>query len=151
MSDLRPARTREEMDLSLFGPEHVRTYRETDGERGFLWNGARILLLTTKGRSSGQERTTPLIFVQDDGGNPVIIASKGGAPDHPDWYKNLEAEPRIRVQIKGDVFDAVARTAEGPERERLWPRAVEAWPQYADYQKLTDRLIPVVVLERLHA
>lgn len=150
MTDLRPARTREEMDLSLFGQDHVRTYRETKGERGYIWNGAEILLLTTQGRASGKERTTPLIFVHD-GDNAVIIASKGGAPDHPDWYKNLEAAPRVRVQIKDDVFDAVARTAEGAERQRLWPRAVEAWPQYADYQKATDRQIPVVVLERLRA
>ena len=150
MSELRPARTREEMDLSLYGQDHVRTYRETKGERGYVWNGAHVLLLTTKGRTSGQERTTPLIFVED-GDSPVIVASKGGAPDHPDWYKNLTAQPRVRVQIRDDVFEAVARTAEGAERERLWARAVEAWPQYADYQKITDRQIPVVVLERLRS
>lgn len=150
MSELRPPRTREEMDVSLYGPEHVRAYRETNGERGYVWNGTHVLLLTTQGRTSGQERTTPLIFVED-GDNAVVVASKGGAPDHPDWYKNLAAQPRVRVQIKGDVFDAVARTAEGAERERLWPRAVEAWPQYADYQKATAREIPVVVLERLRA
>jgi len=138
------------MDLSLYGQDHVRTYRETKGERGYVWNGAHVLLLTTKGRTSGQERTTPLIFVED-GDSPVIVASKGGAPDHPDWYKNLTAQPRVRVQIRDDVFEAVARTAEGAERERLWARAVEAWPQYADYQKITDRQIPVVVLERLRS
>jgi deazaflavin-dependent oxidoreductase (nitroreductase family) len=138
------------MDVSLYGPEHVRAYRETDGERGYVWNGTHILLLTTKGRASGQERTTPLIFVED-GDNPVVVASKGGAPEHPDWFKNLEAQPRVRVQIKGDVFDAVARVVTSAERARLWPLAVEAWPQYADYEKLTDREIPVVVLERLRS
>jgi proline iminopeptidase len=150
MSDLQPARTREEMDLSLFGDSHARTYRETNGERGYIWNGAPILLLTTKGRTSGNERTTPLIFVAD-GDNVAIVASKGGAPEHPAWYLNLEAEPRVKVQIKGDVFKAVARTAEGAERERLWPKAVKTWPQYADYQAITEREIPIVVLERLRS
>ena len=150
MSDLQPARSRAEMDLSIFGESHVRTYQETKGEQGYIWNGAPILLLTTKGRSSGQSRTTPLIFVQD-GDNVVIIASKGGAPEHPAWYLNLEAEPRIQVQVKDDVYDAIARTATGAERERLWPKAVKNWPQYADYQAATEREIPVVVLERVRA
>lgn len=150
MSDLQPARNREEMDLSIFGDSHVRTYRETKGERGYIWNGAPILLLTTKGRKSGEERINPLIFVQD-GDNVAVVASKGGAPEHPAWYLNLEAEPKVKVQIKGDVFDAVARTAVGAERERLWPKAVKTWPQYADYQSLTERKIPIVVLERLRS
>lgn len=150
MENLRPARSREEMDVSMFGDSHVRTYRQTNGEQGYIWNGAPILLLTTTGRRSGGERTTPLIFVQD-GDNVAIVASNGGAPEHPAWYLNLDAEPRVQVQIKGDVFDAVARTAQGEERERLWPKAVKTWPQYADYQALTAREIPVVVLERLRS
>jgi proline iminopeptidase len=150
MSDLQPARNREEMDLSIYGDSHVKAYQETKGERGYIWNGAPILLLTTKGHASGQPRTTPLIFLQD-GDNVAVVASKGGAPEHPAWYLNLEAEPRVKVQIKGDVFDAVARTAQGAERERLWPKAVKTWPQYADYAKLTDREIPIVVLERLRS
>jgi proline iminopeptidase len=137
------------MDVSIFGEKHVALYRQTNGEQGYIWNNARILLLTTKGRKSGQMRTTPLIFVEN-GDNPVIIASKGGAAENPAWYDNLEAEPRVQVQVKGDVFDARARTVEGPERERLWAEAVKIWPQYADYQKATDRKIPVVMLERLH-
>jgi deazaflavin-dependent oxidoreductase (nitroreductase family) len=147
MEELRPARSRAEMDLSVFGPSHVRLYQETDGEQGYLWNGAPILLLTTRGRKSGQMRTTPLIFVTN-GDDPVIIASKGGAPDHPDWFLNLEADPHVQVQVKADVFDAVARTASGEERDRLWTEALKAWPQYADYQRNTEREIPVVVLER---
>ena len=147
MENLHPARSREEMDVSLSGDKHVEAYRESKGERGYIWNGAPILLLTTTGRASGQERTNPLIFVAE-GDNVAIVASKGGAPQHPAWYLNLEAEPKVRVQIKGDVFDAVARTAKGAERERLWPKAVKTWPQYADYQALTEREIPIVVLER---
>jgi deazaflavin-dependent oxidoreductase (nitroreductase family) len=147
MSELHPPRRREDMDLSIFGPAHVKVYQETKGETGYIWNDAPILLLTTKGHKSGQMRTTPLIFVRA-GQSVAIVASKGGAPEHPDWYLNLEAEPQVRVQVKGDVFDATARTADGAERARLWDEAVKAWPQYADYQTLTDRKIPVVVLER---
>jgi len=148
MSDLRPPQKGDKMDLTLFGDSHVRAYRETNGEQGYIWNDAPILLLTTKGRKSGELKTSPLIFVRD-GENVAIIASKGGAPEHPAWYQNLAAEPRVQVQLKDDVYNAVARTAEGAERERIWPRAVEAWPQYADYQAATDRKIPVVVLERV--
>ncbi|MDB5446770.1 MAG: hypothetical protein JWQ97_2087 [Phenylobacterium sp.] len=147
MSELRPPHSRDEMDLSVFGDGHVRLYRDTHGEQGYIWNGAPILLLTTKGRNSGKMRTTPLIFVSN-GDDPVIIASKGGAPEHPDWYQNLAADPHVHVQVKADVFDAVARTAEGPERARLWAEAVKVWPQYDDYQRATEREIPVVVLER---
>jgi deazaflavin-dependent oxidoreductase (nitroreductase family) len=150
MDELKPARSRDEMDLSVFGPNHVRLYRETQGEQGYIWNGAPILLLTTKGRKSGEMRTTPLIFV-DNGGAPAIIASKGGAPEHPDWFLNLAADPHVQVQVKADVFDAVARTTQGPERERLWNEALKVWPQYADYQRATEREIPVVVLERRQA
>src|SRR4051794_14826500 len=95
MAELQPARSREEMDLSVFGDSHVRLYRETNGEQGYIWNGAPILLLTTKGRKSGEMRTTPLIFVSN-GDSPAIIASKGGAPEHPDWYQNLAAEPHVQ-------------------------------------------------------
>ena len=147
MSELKPPRSRDEMDFTIAGDSHVRAYRETGGERGYIWNNATTLLLTTKGRKSGEWKTVPLIFAYD-GANPVIIASLGGAPRHPSWYQNLTAEPRVKVQIRGEVFDAVARTATGAERERLWADAVKGWPQYEDYQKLTDRVIPVVVLER---
>jgi deazaflavin-dependent oxidoreductase (nitroreductase family) len=140
----------EEMDLSLFGPDHVRKYRETNGATGYMWNTAPILLLTTKGRRSGQPRTTPLIFVRD-GDNYAIVASKGGAPEHPDWYQNLMAEPQVGLQVKGDIFRARARTAQGPERQRIWAAAAKTWPQYDDYQTRTSREIPVVVLERLQA
>jgi deazaflavin-dependent oxidoreductase (nitroreductase family) len=147
MTTHEPPRRREDMDMTVFGPSHVHLYQETGGEQGYLWNGAPILLLTTKGHKSGKTRTTPLIFVHD-GDRQAIIASKGGAPEHPDWYLNLEAEPRVTVQIKGDVFTADARTATGEERERLWAQARKVWPQYDDYQAATDRQIPVVVLER---
>jgi deazaflavin-dependent oxidoreductase (nitroreductase family) len=130
----------------LFGEEHVRVYRETGGEEGYHWRGTEILLLTTTGRKSGQERTTPLIHRADDG-RYVIVASKGGAPDHPGWYKNLEANPEVTIQVKQEVIPVRARTAEGEERERLWPMMTEVWPAYDEYQRKTEREIPVVVLE----
>jgi proline iminopeptidase len=133
----------------LFGEEHVRRYRETDGEVGHIWKeGSTILLLTTTGRRTGEETTTPLIY-NLDGETPVIVASKGGAPDHPGWFKNLSKSPEVGVQIKGDRFPARARVAEGEERERIWELMNEVWPHYAEYATKTDRQIPVVVLERI--
>ena len=132
----------------LYGDEHVKRYRETDGEEGYIWReGSTILLLTTTGRSSGEPRTTPLIF-GFDGDNPVIVASKGGAPEHPGWYRNLAKNPEVEVQIKGDRFRARARDARGEERERLWRMMNGIWRHYDEYQQKTDREIPVVVLER---
>jgi deazaflavin-dependent oxidoreductase (nitroreductase family) len=132
----------------LYGAEHVRRYRETGGEVGHIWKeGSTILLLTTKGRTSGEPRTTPLIYAED-GDRYVIIASQGGAPEHPGWYRNLTKEPQVELQVQDQVFAARARTAEGEERERLWAKANEVWPHYREYQKRTERVIPVVVLER---
>lgn len=142
----RPPRSPEEMDFTIRGDSHVKAYQETGGEVGYIWNNATTLLLTTQGRKSGEPKTVPLIFVPD-GDNYVIIASLGGAPNHPAWYLNLAEEPRVTLQVKDKVFDAMARTAPSPERERLWAKAVEAWPQYEDYQAKTSRQIPVVVLE----
>jgi len=132
----------------LFGAEHVKRYRETGGDVGHIWKeGSTVLLLTTTGRTSGEQRTTPLIYAED-GDRYVVVASKGGAPDHPGWYKNLAQNPEVELQIKGEVFAAHARTAEGEERERLWRKANEVWPHYDEYARHTPREIPVVVLER---
>lgn len=133
-------------DISLLGAEHVRVYRETNGETGYIWNGAPILLLTTKGRKSGEARTIPIIYTQL-GDSWVIIASKGGSPTHPKWYLNVLDDPHVRVQVKADQFEAVARTAEPPERERIWAEAIKTWPNYDIYQSRTDRKIPVVVID----
>lgn len=136
------------LDLSLFGDEHVRRYEETDGEVGYLWNDATCCVLTTTGRRSGQERKSALIC-GFDGDDVVLVASKGGAPDHPLWYLNLEADPDVTVQVKADRYRARARTAEGEERDRLWRLMTGIWPSYDDYATRTDRRIPVVVLERI--
>jgi deazaflavin-dependent oxidoreductase (nitroreductase family) len=134
---------------NLFGEEHVRRYRETGGEVGHDWKGgSKILLLTTKGRKSGEPRTTPLIY-ENAGDAYVIVASKGGAPEHPGWYANLAKTPEVELQVRDEVFPAHARVADGEERERLWKLAAQQWPAYDDYAKKTDREIPVVVLERV--
>jgi deazaflavin-dependent oxidoreductase (nitroreductase family) len=136
-----------ESDDDLFGGEHVRVYRETNGERGYHWRGTTILLLGTEGRTSGEARTTPLIH-RTDGGRWVIVASKGGAPANPSWYENLLANPDATIQVLGEQVPVRASTAQGEERARLWSLMCEVWPAYADYQINTDREIPVVVLTR---
>jgi deazaflavin-dependent oxidoreductase (nitroreductase family) len=132
-------------DDELFGPEHVRVYRETGGERGYDWRGTEVLLLTTTGSASGEARTAPLIF-RPDGDRYVVVASKGGAPEHPSWFKNLQASPEAEVQVKAQTIPVRMTVAEGEERERLWAKMVDAWPDYVAYQEKTDRLIPIVVL-----
>jgi deazaflavin-dependent oxidoreductase (nitroreductase family) len=134
-------------DDQLFGEEHVRVYRETAGERGYDWRGTTILLLSTKGRSSGEQRTTPLIH-RVDGEHWVVVASKGGAPANPSWFENLSADPDATIQVKGEVVPVRASTATGEERRRLWARMVEVWPAYDEYQAKTEREIPVVVFSR---
>jgi deazaflavin-dependent oxidoreductase (nitroreductase family) len=131
----------------LFGQEHVEKYEETDGEEGHIWkDGAPTLILTTKGRKSGQERKTPLIYQEHDG-DYLIVASKGGADDPPAWYLNIEEDPEVRVQVQADKFTARARTATDEEKPEMWKTMTSVWPDYDSYQSNTDREIPVVVLE----
>jgi deazaflavin-dependent oxidoreductase (nitroreductase family) len=133
----------------LHGPPHVQRYIETSGEDGYHWrNDTTILLLFTKGRKSGEERINALIF-QPDGDDYLIVASKGGTDAPPGWYLNLVADPEVEVQVKGDRFKGHARTATDKEKPRMWKKMTEAWPDYDDYQKKTDRQIPVVDLARL--
>jgi deazaflavin-dependent oxidoreductase (nitroreductase family) len=134
-------------DDQLFGAEHVARYRETGGEHGHDWKGTTTLLLTTTGHKSGEQHTTPLIY-QPHGDDYVIVASKGGAPDPPAWYLNLEKNPDVEVQIRDDVFRARARTATPEEKPELWRTMTATWPDYDNYQRKTEREIPLVVLER---
>jgi deazaflavin-dependent oxidoreductase (nitroreductase family) len=135
---------------------HLARYIATDGEDGYLWDASLgggkgmvpTLLLTTIGRKSGRDLTLPLIF-GTSGPDYVVVASKGGAPAHPAWYLNLEANPTVKVQVKADKFTARAHTANAQERAVLWPRMLEIYGPYADYQQKTDRQIPVVVLKRV--
>ena len=132
-------------DITLLGEEHVRRYQETDGEVGYIWNGATTLLLTTTGRTTGQPRTTPLIFARD-GDDYLVVASMGGAPQHPNWYKNLTANAEAHVQVRGEHLDVRASTATEDEKPRLWEIVTAQWPNYDVYQTRTEREIPVVVL-----
>ena len=126
--------------------EHTRRYLETGGEEGHEWRpGVPTLLLTTTGRKSGVKRRTALIYGRDNA-DYVVVASKGGTPDHPAWYLNLEADPEVEIQVLDSVLPATARTVTGEERERLWALMRQIWPAYDEYQTKTDREIPVVVL-----
>jgi deazaflavin-dependent oxidoreductase (nitroreductase family) len=134
--------------MPLYGQEHVDRYRATDGEEGHDWQGTQTLLLTTKGRKSGEQRTTPLIYARQ-GDAYTVVGSKGGSDTPPAWYLNLSEDPDVEVQVKGDRFRARARTASVEEKPGLWQKMVSEWPDYDSYQQQTEREIPVVVLERI--
>ena len=126
---------------------HATVYRATRGVVGHRFPGVPpMLLLDHTGARSGRRRTTPLLYVRD-GQNLGIIASKGGYPKHPAWYHNLRAHPDTTVQVGAQRLRVRARTAAGEERERVWAEAVRVYPTYTDYQRRTQREIPVVVLE----
>jgi deazaflavin-dependent oxidoreductase (nitroreductase family) len=132
-------------DFSLFGDEHVRQYEATGGKVGHDWNGTSCLVLRTLGRKTGETRKFPLIYGRD-GADYVLVASRGGSPEHPGWYKNLLAHPDVTIQVWGDVIPVTAHTANAAEKARLWPIMVAEWPDYEAYQAKTERDIPVVVL-----
>ena len=125
--------------------EHIRRYVESDGADGHDWRGVPTLLITTRGRASGLRRRSALIYGRD-GDDYVLVASKGGAPNHPMWYLNLVAEPEVEIQVGAEILTATARTATGEERARLWATMTRIWPDYDEYQTRTARLIPIVVV-----
>lgn len=132
-------------DLALVGPEHVRRYQETDGEVGYLWNGAPILLLTTTGRRSGSPRTNALIFGRD-GDRYLVVASMGGAPNHPNWYLNLTSLPAAEIQVRAEHLQVAATTVADDDKARVWKIMTDVWPNYDVYTSRTSRVIPVVAL-----
>ncbi|ABP53561.1 nitroreductase family deazaflavin-dependent oxidoreductase [Salinispora tropica] len=128
--------------------DHVARYVRTDGADGHEWRpGVFTLLLTTRGRRSGSLRRTALIYGRD-GDAYLLVASRGGTPEHPSWYLNLLDDPRVEVQVGAERFTARARVASPAEKPRMWATMAAIWPDYDDYQTRTDREIPVVVLER---
>jgi proline iminopeptidase len=136
--------------------EHTNRYLKSDGTDGHMYKMTQpgrpeitvpALLLTTTGRKSGEKFIFPLFYGDAEGGSYLVIASKGGAPKHPNWYLNLVANPEVEVQVGTRKVKARARTVTGPERAKLWEKALEFWPPYADYQTKTDREIPVVLLD----
>lgn len=131
----------------LFGQEHIERYEATNGEEGHDWRGAPTLILTTKGRKSGKERKAPLIYGRR-GDAFLVVASKGGSPEPPAWYRNLQADPSVEVQVRGEKFPARARDATPEEQAELWKVMTAQWPDYDTYQTRTERRIPIVVLER---
>jgi deazaflavin-dependent oxidoreductase (nitroreductase family) len=141
-------------DFAAMIKDHIARYVATDGADGYLMdvtvggvNGkVPTLLLTTVGRKSGRDITVPLIF-GESGSDYVIVASKGGAPAHPAWYLNLQAHPEVHVQVKAKKFKAIAHTADAKQRAALWPKMVAIFGTYDDYQIMTDRQLPVVVLK----
>jgi deazaflavin-dependent oxidoreductase (nitroreductase family) len=129
----------------LFQDGNVWLYRKSGGKLGARLMGAPLLLLSTRGRKTGKQRVTPLIY-HDDGGALAVVASKGGWPTDPLWYRNLQADGAVEVQVGRDVRPMLARTADAEERARLWPKLVALYAAYADYQSWSEREIPVVVL-----
>ena len=127
--------------------EHIKSYLDTNGEIGHMWNDKPTLLLTTKGRSKGNPYTTPLIYGRD-GDHYLLVASRGGAPMHPGWYRNLVKTPEVEIQVLADRFPARAWTAAPEEKGRLWAIMTEIFPDYDEYQTRTNREIPVIVVER---
>jgi deazaflavin-dependent oxidoreductase (nitroreductase family) len=136
------------MALKLGSGAHAGVYRATGGKLFGRMGKSPILLFNTVGRKSGKKRTSPLLYVMD-GENFVIIASKGGAPTHPAWYLNLMANPEATVEVGDQEVRVRAEEADAEEKARLWQKMVEMYPAYDDYQKKTEREIPLVVLHPL--
>jgi F420H(2)-dependent quinone reductase len=132
--------------LKLVSRIHVLVYKGSGGRLGARFRKtAPVLLLTTTGRKTGKQRTTPLLYIQD-GDRYVVVASVGGAPKHPAWYLNLRGNPAATIQIGSRKLAVACEPAEPDERARLWAKATQMYPQYDDYQAKTNREIPVVVL-----
>lgn len=126
--------------------EQVEEYESSGGTKGTTMRGMPVVILTTLGAKSGKLRKSPLMRVEHDG-RYAVVASLGGAPAHPVWYHNLVNDPRAEIQDGPVRHDVIAREVTGDEKHLWWERAVQAFPDYADYQKKTERVIPVFVLD----
>ncbi|WP_327003519.1 nitroreductase family deazaflavin-dependent oxidoreductase [Dactylosporangium sp. NBC_01737] len=132
--------------MSDWNDKIIEEFRANEGRVGGNFEGAPLLLLHTVGARTGQERVHPMMYQQVDGGY-AVFASKGGAPTNPDWYHNLLAQPQVSAEIGTGTVELVARVTAGEERDRIWTAQKAAYPGFADYERKTDREIPVVVLE----
>jgi deazaflavin-dependent oxidoreductase (nitroreductase family) len=130
-----------------FNDDVIREFRTNEGKVGGRWEGRDLLLLTTTGRKTGRDHTTPMVYTRD-GDRLLVYASKGGAPQHPDWFKNLVAHPRVTVEVGPERFEATATPLEGAERDRLFAEQAKRWPRFGEYQERAGRVIPVVALTR---
>jgi deazaflavin-dependent oxidoreductase (nitroreductase family) len=135
-------------ETKTFNEKLIDEFRANAGKVGGPFDGAPMVLLHTTGAKTGKERVIPVVY-QPLGESIVVFASKGGAPTHPDWYHNLRTNPRVKVEVGTDTYDAQARVAEGDERERIWSRQKQVMPGFADYEQKTSRQIPVIILERV--
>ncbi len=133
-------------DVNDWNAKVLKEFRENGGKVGGQFDGAPMLLLHTTGARSGQERVNPMMYRQA-GPAMAVFASAAGADKHPDWYHNLVANPRLSVEVGTETLQVTARTAEGDERERIWTEQKREYPGFADYERKTERVIPVVVLE----
>jgi deazaflavin-dependent oxidoreductase (nitroreductase family) len=134
-------------DYNAFNRQLIEEFRANGGKVSGMFAGAPLLLLTTTGARSGQPRVAPLAYTSDND-RLVVIASKGGAPTHPDWFHNLRANPEVTVEVGKEAFPARATIPEGAERQRLFEQMAAQMPNFAEYQRNTTRKLPVVVLER---
>lgn len=132
--------------MKVIGTLHRLLYRSSGGRIGGMLRGGPVLLLTTTGRKTGQERTWPLCYLLASGDEFALVASAAGAPRHPAWYLNLRADPRVSIRLGEGSRKMVARTAEESERARLWELIVRRYPVVANYQRKSGREIPVVIL-----
>jgi deazaflavin-dependent oxidoreductase (nitroreductase family) len=139
--------TQEAPDYNAFNRQVIEEFRANGGKVGGMFAGAPMLLLTTTGAKSGQARVSPMVYTTDND-RMVIIASKGGAPSHPDWFHNLRANPEVTVEVGTETFPARATVPEGAERQGLFDQMAAQMPNFAEYQRNTTRQLPVVVLER---
>jgi deazaflavin-dependent oxidoreductase (nitroreductase family) len=133
--------------MSDYNAGIIEEFRANAGKVGGHWEGRDLLLLTTTGRKSGKQHTTPMVYTPD-GERLLVYASKAGAPSHPDWYLNLVADPRVVVEVGPERYDAVATPLERTARDRAFAAQAERNPAFAEYQEKTERVIPVVALER---
>lgn len=140
--------------MRIISRMHVRAYRVSGGRIGGRWRvgsalrqGVPTCLLTTTGRKSGEPRTTPLLYMRDNG-RVVLVASQGGMPSHPNWYHNLASNPEVTIQIGNEVWEMRARTADADERSELWPKLLEVYADFGSYKAWTDRTIPIVICEK---
>jgi deazaflavin-dependent oxidoreductase (nitroreductase family) len=133
--------------MSDYNTQIIEEFRANAGRLGGHWEGRDLLLLTTTGRKSGKAHTTPMVFVRE-GDRLFVFASKAGAPNHPDWYFNLVADPHVSVEVGAEQYDAVATTLEREERDRVFAEQAARVPAFQEYQDKTERVIPVVALTR---
>ena len=133
-------------DRSDWNRQTVEAFRANKGQVGGMWEGRPLLLITTTGAKSGQHRTNPVMYLRE-GDRVFVFASKGGAPSHPDWYRNLLAHPEVTVEIGDQIYTAIAKPLTGEERDSIYARWAQQYPQFREYQEKTSRTIPVIELQ----